>query len=63
MLTHLTFLKLNFEDMKKHIVPIEEYYSDLKKINMQKDEYTKFLNGVKLWKQCWIILKKRLLFY
>ena len=42
------FLKLNFEDMKKHIVPIEDYYDDLKKINMLKDEYTKFLNGVKL---------------
>ena len=42
------FLKLNFDDMKKRIISIEDYYSDLKKINMDKEEYTKFLNGVKL---------------
>lgn len=42
------FLKLNFEDMKTHVQPIEEYYKELKKINMNKDEYTKFFNGVKL---------------
>lgn len=42
------FLKMNFDDMKKKITPIESYYSDLKKINMTADEYTKFYNGVKL---------------
>ena len=42
------FLKLNFEEMKKRIISIEDYYSDLKKINMNKEEYTKFYNGVKL---------------
>lgn len=42
------FLKLNFEDMKKRIVPIDEYYSDLKKIVLNKEEYIKFFNGVKL---------------
>lgn len=42
------FLKLNFEDMKTHVQPIEEYYKDLKKINMNKEEYIKFFNGVKL---------------
>ena len=42
------FLKLNFEEMKKHIVSIDDYYDDLKKIVMEKEEYTKFLNGVKL---------------
>lgn len=42
------FLKLNFEEMKKHIVSIDDYYEDLKKIVMEKEEYTKFLNGVKL---------------
>ena len=42
------FLKMNFEDMKKKIISIEGYYSDLKKINMTTDEYTKFYNGVKL---------------
>lgn len=42
------FLKLNFEEMKRHIVSIDDYYDDLKKIVMKKEEYTKFLNGVKL---------------
>ncbi len=42
------FLKLNFEEMKKKIISIEDYYSDLKRINMDKVEYTKFFNGVKL---------------
>ena len=42
------FLKLNFEEMKKHIVSIDDYYDDLKKIVMEKEEYTKFVNGVKL---------------
>lgn len=42
------FLKLTKEEMLKAIVKIEDYYTDLKKINMDKAEYRKFLNGVKL---------------
>lgn len=42
------FLKLNFEEMKKKIISIDDYYADLKRINMDKVEYTKFFNGVKL---------------
>ena len=42
------FLKLNFEEMKKRIISIDDYYSDLKRINMDKEEYSKFFNGVKL---------------
>ena len=42
------FLKLDFEDMKKHIISIEEYYKELKKVSLKKDEYVKYLNGVKL---------------
>ena len=42
------FLKLNFEEMKKKIISIDDYYMDLKRINMDKDEYIKFVNGVKL---------------
>ena len=42
------FLKLNFEEMQKKIVSIDEYYDDLKKVIMEEEEYTKFINGVKL---------------
>lgn len=42
------FLKLNFDEMKKKIISIDDYYEDLKRINMDKEEYTKFVNGVKL---------------
>lgn len=42
------FLKLNFDEMKKRIISIDDYYTDLKRINMDKDEYTRFVNGVKL---------------
>ncbi len=42
------FLKLNFEEMKKKIISIDDYYEDLKRINMDEIEYTKFFNGVKL---------------
>lgn len=42
------FLKLNFEEMKKRIISIDDYYTDLKRINMDEIEYTKFVNGVKL---------------
>ena len=42
------FLKLNYEEMKKRIISIDDYYTDLKRINMNEIEYTKFVNGVKL---------------
>lgn len=42
------FLKLNFEEMKKRIISIDDYYTDLKRINMDTEEYTRFVNGVKL---------------
>lgn len=42
------FLKLDFEEMKKQVVSIEDYYIDMKKVDLTKDEYAKFLNGVKL---------------
>ena len=42
------FLKLNFEEMKKKIISIEDYYTDLKRINMDEVEYTRFFNGMKL---------------
>ncbi len=42
------FLKLNYEEMKKRIISIDDYYTDLKRINMDEIEYTKFVNGVKL---------------
>lgn len=42
------FLKLDFEEMQKKIISIEDYYIDSKKVNFtSKEEYTKFLNGVK----------------
>lgn len=41
------FLKLNFEDMKKKLTPIEEYYSDLKKVSLTTEEYVELLNGIK----------------
>lgn len=42
------FLKLDYENMKKQVVSIEDYYKELKKISLKKDEYNKYLNGVKL---------------
>lgn len=42
------FLKLNFDEMKKRVISIDDYYTNLKRINMDKTEYTKFINGVKL---------------
>ena len=41
------FLKLEYEDMLNRIVSIEEYYKESKKVSMTKDEFTKFINGVK----------------
>ena len=42
------FLKMDYDDMKKQVVSIEEYYKELKKISLKKEEYNKYLNGVKL---------------
>lgn len=42
------FLKLDFESMKKKVIPIEQYYFDLKKVMLNKEQYTKFYNGVKM---------------
>jgi len=42
------FLKMDYEDMKKQVVSIEDYYKELKKITLKKEEYIKYLNGVKL---------------
>lgn len=43
------FLKLPIEEMKKKVISIDEYYADLKKVYLNKEEYTKFVNGVKLF--------------
>lgn len=40
------FLKLSYDDMKKRIITIDEYYSDLKRIYLNEEEYKKFANGV-----------------
>ncbi len=40
------FLELPYEEMLKKVIPIEEYFSDHKKINFKEDEYNKFLNGI-----------------
>ncbi|MDD2628034.1 MAG: tRNA pseudouridine(55) synthase TruB [Clostridia bacterium] len=42
------FLRMEYKEMLKNIVTIEEYYKELKKISLKKDEYSKFLNGVKI---------------
>lgn len=42
------FLKFEYEDMLDKVTSIEEYYIDSKKVNFTtKEEYTKFVNGVK----------------
>lgn len=42
------FLKLEYDEMLNKITSIEEYYIDSKKVNFTtRDEYTKFINGVK----------------
>ena len=43
------FLKLPIEEMKKKVISIDDYYADLKKVYLNKEEYTKFVNGVKLF--------------
>ncbi len=42
------FLKLDYDDMIKEIITIEDYYSNSKKVNLDSDAYNKFLNGIKL---------------
>lgn len=42
------FLKLEYDDMLDKIISIEEYYIDSKKVNFTtKEEYNKFVNGIK----------------
>ena len=41
------FLKLDYEDMLDKIISIDKYYEDRKKVNLDKDMYIKFINGVK----------------
>lgn len=41
------YLKLDYEEILNKIVSIEEYYKDSKKVNMSKEDYIKFVNGVK----------------
>lgn len=42
------FLKLDIKEMNKKVIPIEKYYYDLKKVMLNKEQYTKLYNGVKL---------------
>lgn len=41
------FLKLDYEDMLNKIISIDKYYEDKRKVNLDKDTYLKFINGVK----------------
>lgn len=41
------FFKLDYDDMLNRIISIEEYYKESKKVNMSKEDYLKFVNGVK----------------
>ncbi|MCX8074905.1 MAG: tRNA pseudouridine(55) synthase TruB [Clostridia bacterium] len=42
------FLGLDYEDMVSKVISIEEYYNELKKIDLSEEDYVRFLNGVKL---------------
>ncbi|MEG0873009.1 MAG: tRNA pseudouridine(55) synthase TruB [Clostridia bacterium] len=42
------YLKLDYNEMLDKITSIESYYEDTKKVVLSKEEYNKFLNGVKL---------------
>lgn len=42
------FLKLDYDNMIEKIITIENYYSSSKKVNLDAETYTKFLNGIKL---------------
>lgn len=41
------FLKLDYEKMLDKIISIDKYYEDRRKVNLDKELYTKFVNGVK----------------
>lgn len=40
------FLKLEYEEMLDRIISIEDYYKEAKRINLSKEDFIKFLNGV-----------------
>lgn len=42
------FLKLDFIDMQDRIIAIEDLFKDSKKVNLNKEEYERFLNGIKI---------------
>lgn len=42
------YLNLPYEEILNRVMSIEEYYKEAKKVILSKEEYTKFLNGVKL---------------
>lgn len=41
------FLKLDYEDMLDKIISIDKYFEDKKRVNLDKEIYKEFLNGVK----------------
>lgn len=41
------YLKLEYDEMRERVVTIEEYYKESKKINFSKNDYLRFLNGIK----------------
>ena len=41
------FLKLDYDVMLDKIISIDKYFDDKRKVNLSKDEYLKFVNGVK----------------
>lgn len=42
------FLKLEYLDMLDRIISIEELYKESRKVNLTKEDYEKFLNGIKI---------------
>lgn len=50
------FLKLQYDDMIKRIIPIEKYYESSKAIYLNEIEYNKFVNGIKLECICYDLL-------
>ncbi len=41
------YLKLDYDDMLNKIISIEEYYKEAKRVNLSKEDFIKFINGVK----------------
>ena len=41
------FLNLDMDEMLDKIISIDEYYKESKKVNLTKEEYSQFINGVK----------------